>query len=514
MKLIETAPMAAQRISVFHGRQERAQYRKPGISLYRGNPLIEALPEILTPKQARKQMARYPEYDEADRQAPPELRIHQMQTVLGLFVPLPEHDDLARRFSLLIRGGYVVRNPMHPGYWVKIGEQVDSMKHLAPVVPRSSSTGMSIIGTSGGGKTTSVEAILQLYPQIIFHSKYEERNFTSVQMVWLKVSCPHNGSVRALCVNFFSAIDELLGTTYHRTYSRSHRNTVDELLPHMARVAATHHLGVLVIDEIQHLNQSKSGGKEQMLNFFCELVNRIGLPVVSIGTFKAMQVLTNEFRQVRRGCGQGDFIWNRMTRGAKWNYFLETLWKYQYTAVPTALTAELNEMLYDQCQGITDFAVKLYLLAQIRAIITASRPQDEIITPAIIQSVAIDSLRTAQPTLNALRRNDRIALSQFNDVHPLDFNACVEQVLQGTSEKLEAKIAAPSRQAPAAETQPNVTDAKPAKIVSPSFDQSKMGSSLMEALKGVSGKSVSAYDALKAAGIVRHVNEFLQPARI
>ena len=81
---------STEQISVFHGRHEHAEYRRAPISLYRGNPLVEALPNILTPKEARKLMARYPEYDPADRTAPAELRIHQMHTALNLFVPLPE----------------------------------------------------------------------------------------------------------------------------------------------------------------------------------------------------------------------------------------------------------------------------------------------------------------------------------------------------------------------------------------------------------------------------------------
>ena len=38
-----------------------------------------------------------------------------------------------------------------------------------------------------------------------------------------------------------------------------------------------------------------------MLNFFVTLVNTIGLPVVMIGTTKAMSILQGEFRQARRG---------------------------------------------------------------------------------------------------------------------------------------------------------------------------------------------------------------------
>ena len=55
----------------------------------------------------------------------------------------------------------------------------------------------------------------------------------------------------------------------------------------MCRVGWIHCLGLLVIDEIQHLNQAKSGGAEKMLNFFLQLMNTLGLPVVLIGTYGA-----------------------------------------------------------------------------------------------------------------------------------------------------------------------------------------------------------------------------------
>lgn len=52
----------------------------------------------------------------------------------------------------------------------------------------------------------------------------------------------------------------------------------------MSQIANVHAIGVLVIDEIQHLSMSRSGGVEKMLNFFVTLVNVIGLPVVMVGT--------------------------------------------------------------------------------------------------------------------------------------------------------------------------------------------------------------------------------------
>ena len=117
-----------------------------------------------------------------------------------------------------------------------------------------------------------------------------------MQIVWLKLDCPFDGSIKGLCFNFFQAVDDILGTDYSRIYT-GNRRTVDELIPLIARVASLHCIGVLVIDEIQHLSQAKSGGSSKMLNFFVQLVNTIGVPVVLVGTYKAMPILSGEFRQ-------------------------------------------------------------------------------------------------------------------------------------------------------------------------------------------------------------------------
>ena len=45
------------------------------------------------------------------------------------------------------------------------------------------------------------------------------------------------------------------------------RSTAETLTASMAQIAALHCLGVLVIDEIQNLNLSRTGGEERTLNF-------------------------------------------------------------------------------------------------------------------------------------------------------------------------------------------------------------------------------------------------------
>ncbi|MCA1636559.1 MAG: ATP-binding protein, partial [Acidobacteria bacterium] len=363
----------------------------------------------MTEDEVMEALARYPSYEEAEREMPAHLRLHAIQNALQFFAPLPVHIDLEQRFSRMIRAGYQMRNPTARGFWRDLDDKSRSLAPSTSVVPncaRSLTLGFTIIGFPGVGKSTSVEAVLSLYPQVIYHGRYGGREFNVAQVVWLKLECPHDGSIRGMCLNFFQAIDDLLGTNYEFNYG-SGRRTTDELLPKMARVAAIHGVGVLVIDEVQRLSGAKSGGAGKMLNFFVQLTNSIGVPVVLVGTFKAKSVLSGEFHQIRRGTGQGDLVWDRMEEGewvegkkdgegngeeggagqkpGVWQLFLESLWPYQYVKVPCALTKELSHVLYEETQGITDFAAKVYMLAQVRAITTAAAPCEEGLTEDVIR---------------------------------------------------------------------------------------------------------------------------------
>lgn len=390
-----------------------AQYRTPEIPQYQGNPLIEALPPILNPQEAAESLRNLPEVDEAHRRLAPEIRGHLLQTVRKLFIPLPQHLDLEQRLSRMIRMGYESRNPLRPGHWGNIRSHFQTLTAEQRVSPSPSgaSLGFSLIGMSGVGKTTALNRLLALYPQLIDHREYAQHPMTTRQLVWAKLECPFDGSVKGLCLNFLQYVDNCLGTMYGTNY-RPHRRTVDDLLPIMARVASLHHLGILVIDEMQHLSEAKSGGAARMLNFFVQLINTIGLPVILVGTYKALPIVSGEFRQMRRACGQGDGLWTPMGHDETWQWFLEALWPYQYVQQPCPLTDEFTALFYKETQGITDLAVNLFILAQQRAISTGR----ECLTANVVRSVARDSFRLMAPVLSALRTRDYQALSHMEDV--------------------------------------------------------------------------------------------------
>jgi len=72
------------------------------------------------------------------------------------------------------------------------------------------------------------------------------------------------------------------------------------MLTLMCQVVRNTGLGLLIIDEVQHLCGARGLGDERMLNFFVTLVNTAGVPIILIATPKAMSILQSEFRQARR----------------------------------------------------------------------------------------------------------------------------------------------------------------------------------------------------------------------
>ncbi len=399
----------------------------PMLPEYQDNPFIAKLPQLLSQRDMLMTLASYPEFDEGERSYPAQLRKHCIMRLGRYFEPLERQLQLAERFGMLLRQGYIGRNPLTHDYIRHLQNGAERIEakflHISVRNPvEITAASFALTGCSGIGKSKSIEKVLHQYPQCIQHSE----PFSLIPIVWLKLDCPSQGSPKQLCINFFSAVDRLLGTNYFNAYGRS-RASVDEMMVHMAHVANLHALGVLVIDEIQHLNKAKIG-PDALLNFLVTLVNTIGVPVILIGTLSAVPMLQENFRQARRASGLGSLVWDRLLKGKAWNYFIDQLWKYQWTRHFTSISQEIRDVLYDESQGILDIVVKLFMLSQLRVVgIGDVRGTPEILTPQLLRKVAREDFRIVRPMLDALRTNDVKALLKYDDLLPLQ--AHIEQVM-------------------------------------------------------------------------------------
>lgn len=420
-----------------------AHYTEQPIPTYVGNPLIEALGSLCTEDELIIDLEIGPKFYPEQRYAAKENREAMLADCRRFYRPIQKSIEVAKAFHSLVRDGYVGRNP------ITFGQR--SRRLHENVVATSAdfyddgvtTSGMTIIGISGVGKTAIIKNILRNYPQVISHTSYGSDHFIAQQLVFLRLECPPNGRPRALYDNAIDEVDRLLGTNYSRAIAGKNS---DQKLNFLRTIAKNQHLGVLIIDEIQNLHGAKEG--RVLLNSLVQITNTIRVPLVLIGTPEAQHVLTNEFRILRRGAGYGLFLWDRMSSSGSfdspddWELFVDGLWKFQYVRNPADLSTECSQALYRHSQGIPDIAIKLFISAQKRAI----RTDIETVTPDLIHSVSVDEFPLINDALEAIRIGTPNALSRYHDLSlfrpPSDVESSINQPIGiPSSGKLPSEIA-------------------------------------------------------------------------
>lgn len=405
---------------------KNAEYIDQILPEYNDNLLIKALPPIMSPEEVESKLQYFPTYKDSERNLDMHLRFHIIDRLYDFFQPMNQHLEVENKISRAIRRGYLSRNPANPDYVsvingirIAIDNKDPNFSNLRPVsIPAS---GFAIIGYSGVGKTTTVEKILSWYPQVILHDMKENKVFSDFQISWMKLDCPHDGSIKGLCTSFFIEYDKLLGARTYKDFASGSHTTTNVMVPQMGLLAWRNHLGLLVIDEIQNLSTDKSGGSDKMLKFFVSLANNIGIPILLIGTNKALPILRRELREARRSGGQqGPLFWeNLQEKDIWWQILMKGLWKHQWTKKIVPLTPEMTHLFYKHSQGIVDIAVKLFAMAQYIAI----RERKEIITEDIVKKAAAEGLILVKPMLDALQSKDLTKIAQYEDILPLDIES-------------------------------------------------------------------------------------------
>ena len=426
--------------------KDRVIYREETITEFRGNPLIEALPERYDSATVINKIMNRPEYSPELRNLPTQDRLMYTQTILNVYQPFERDMEIYNSICRCIYWGYVSRNPLTSVYVSDTNQEYKAVREASSYIAyqpfHAAVTGFAIIGISGLGKSTAIRAILSAFPCVIQHNRYHRKALRETQIVWMHLDCPNDGSLKGLCGAFFKRLDELIGTDYEEQYV-SRRATLNDMSIAMSRLVRKYHVGVLVIDEIQSLVVSKdSTVPQKTLNFLINLVNTIGVPVILVGTPRALSFLQKEFQQAKRASGQGDFLWERMENNTDWKMFLDSIWQYQYTRNAISLTPEMSNILYQESLGIPFLAVHIYKLVQEYAIVSGK----ESFTVKDIQYVIKQRLRLTSPMREALKSGEDINIAQYLDLTPFtpgDFRKASvsspgippEKAFQGAAEK-------------------------------------------------------------------------------
>ncbi|HDR4862182.1 MULTISPECIES: ATP-binding protein [Bacillus cereus group] len=393
----------------------KALYLPQQVKEYEGNPFLETLPPILSTESLYKSLAVYPHFNKEERLHPKELRCHYVMRLNSFFQPYGRQISLYNLFDRALRQGYLCRNPMNKEEKLLLREIYDNLQNGKVPVTNSEGVpgeGFMIIGTSGVGKSRSLSRLLSTYPQVIQHTEYGGQSFIRKQVLYLKIDCPHDGTLKGLIGAFFKKLDSVLGTQYTEKIF-STRATVSRLIVAMQSHIVQHGIGVLIVDEIQHLSIAKSQGEEVMLNFFVTLNNICKIPIIFIGTPKTEVLYKKALRQIRRMCGQGDLIWmHHRETDKEWELLLKGLWRYQWNREYTDLTPELNKVMFEYSQGIIAIAVKLFMLVQMETM----KKKKENITSTIIKRVSENYLKSLQPVLKAMKTGKKSNMTRYEDI--------------------------------------------------------------------------------------------------
>ncbi len=431
---------------MIRGVTARAEYGDVPVPNYRGNPYIEALPDINTEQQVSDHIRNLPPYDPAHCGDPPEIRLHHIYQATRFRLPLTFHLDFEARVSRALRDGYVGRNPLDPGFVAQLSQPPNLLPSSRSTPPRRDQCqprSFVVLGWSGAGKTTGLEEVLPMYPQRIIHSMYRDRPLTRQQLVWLVVSLPHDASAKGLCLKYFEEADAVLGTNEYHLWTRSRMGDAKNLMIQMAAHARRVGLGLLVIDELQNISEASSGGAHQLMNFLTALTDNLGVPVVFVGTYKSAKYFSEELTPGRRASGHGELHFQSLRRDV-FDYFLTEVWRYQYTRTFTPLTPALKECIWDVSGGVTDFVVKAFFLAQMWAIVN----KYEKLTSTAIRSVARDEFQLTKQVRRALATHDIETLAKFEDVDVRDWDDYLARALDDLKNSVPLVEASPNPGAP------------------------------------------------------------------
>lgn len=110
----------------------------------------------------------------------------------------------------------------------------------------------AILGVSGIGKTSTIQRCLSVIPQVIIHTKYQEQEFYTKQINYLKVECPSDCSVKTLAFNILVEIDRAIGSDYFKQAASLRHAASSAITTRLKIICMNHHVGLIVIDEIQN----------------------------------------------------------------------------------------------------------------------------------------------------------------------------------------------------------------------------------------------------------------------
>lgn len=317
------------------------------------------LPEMKSGNELISALSIIPEYDESICTQNQAVRLMALSDLYQIYVPSQMSIEIYNKLYLAL-----LRSMQKKGSQMAIKQRYENYKAMqqqsySGILGGSDS--FTIIGTSGIGKSSAISRAISL----ITENRIIETDKPYTKIIpCLIVQCPFDSSVKGLLLEILRKVDEELGTDHYIHAVKSRASTTDMLIGAVSSIALNN-IGMLVVDEIQNVVNSKNG--KSLIGALTQLINNSGISICMVGTPESTVFFEQAMQLARRSVG---LQYTTMKYDEYFQSFCKIIFKYQFLKNRTEITAAITEWLYEHSAGVISVVVSLIHDAQEIAILT------------------------------------------------------------------------------------------------------------------------------------------------
>jgi len=317
------------------------------------------LPEMKSGNELISALSIIPEYDETIRTQNQAVRLMALSDLYQIYVPSQMSIEIYNKLYLAL-----LRSMQKKSSQMAIKQRYENYKAMqqqsySGILGGSDS--FTIIGTSGIGKSSAISRAISL----ITENRIIEIDKPYTKIIpCLIVQCPFDSSVKGLLLEILRKVDEELGTDHYIHAIKSRASTTDMLIGAVSSIVLNN-IGMLVVDEIQNVVNSKNG--KSLIGALTQLINNSGISICMVGTPESTVFFEQAMQLARRSVG---LQYTTMKYDEYFQSFCKIIFKYQFLKNQTEITAAITEWLYEHSAGVVSVVVSLIHDAQEIAILT------------------------------------------------------------------------------------------------------------------------------------------------
>lgn len=319
--------------------------------------MVKCMPQMLSGQELMEQMAEYPVYPADIRERSSAERLVALTDIYDLYIPSQMSVEIYHKLYMGILRSLQKKESMQA-----VCQQYENRKGIRGkrcqgIIGGADS--FTILGQSGIGKSSAVFRAIGLITEKEVLEM--ERPYCRIAPC-IVVQCPFDSSVKGLLLEILRRVDEVLDSHYYTQAVRA-RATTDMLIGSVSQVALNH-IGLLVVDEIQNVANSRNG--KSLVGMLTQLINNSGISICMVGTPESIPFFEQALQLARRSLG---LQYGTMEFGEGFCEVCRRIFTYQYTKEGMELTETVLEWLYEHCGGNLSILVSIFHDAQETAIL-------------------------------------------------------------------------------------------------------------------------------------------------